>query len=96
MGTLKNVQVIQGELNHSVIRITFNTPGQGFGGTGWAPAVANPDCTFLREISFRSADTRHAQQIAIDIKNLRATVCRPPSPPLIPQTLPGLAAAFSI
>ena len=70
IGTIKNCTATQEGVAH-FIRIHFNVPGAAFGGAGYAPAVSNPDATFLREITFRSADGRHASNIVSEIKSLR-------------------------
>ena len=49
IGTIKNVTATPAE-SMTIIRISFNVPGQSFGGSGWPPAVANPEATFLREV----------------------------------------------
>ena len=71
IGTIKNCTASQEGVAH-FIRIHFNVPGVAFGGVGYAPGAANPDATFLREVTFRSADGRHASNIVSEIKTLRA------------------------
>lgn len=70
IGTIKNCTATQEGVAH-FIRIHFNVPGAAFGGAGYAPAALNPDATFLREITFRSSDGRHASNIVSEIKSLR-------------------------
>jgi nucleosome binding factor SPN SPT16 subunit len=69
--TIKNCTATQEGSAH-FIRIYFNVPGAAFGGAGYAPGAANPDATFLREGTFRSADGRHASNVVSEIKTLRA------------------------
>lgn len=68
--TIKNALLVTGESRFSVIRISFNIPGGTLGAATWAPALANPDCTFIRELSFRSSDARHAEEVTMGIKTL--------------------------
>ena len=70
IGTIKNCSATQEGVAH-FIRIHFNVPGSAFGGAGYAPGAAHPDATFLREVTFRSADGRHASNVVSEIKTLR-------------------------
>jgi len=71
IGTVKNATASAEGAAH-FIRIHFNVPGGGFGGGGYAPAVANPEATFVREVTYRTLDARHASTIVSEIKSLRA------------------------
>lgn len=54
--------------DHAYIRLSFN-----FGG-GFEPAVKYPTKIFLKELSFRTADVRHASQVVQQVKMLRSSV----------------------
>ena len=53
---------------HAYIRLNFN-----FGGT-YEPSTRHPASIFLKELSFRSADVRHAAKVVQEIKALRSSV----------------------
>ncbi len=42
--------------DHAVIRLNFNF------GPGWEPGQRHPGAIMLKELSYRSSDTRHAQK----------------------------------
>ena len=53
---------------HAYIRLNFN-----FGGS-YEPGQKHPRSIFLKELSFRSADVRHAAKVVQEIKALRSAV----------------------
>lgn len=53
---------------HAYIRLNFN-----FGGS-YEPGLKHPRSIFLKELSFRSADVRHAAKVVQEIKALRSAV----------------------
>lgn len=65
--TIKNVTSNQ-DNDHAYIRVTFNFSGN------FEPALRFPNAVFLKELSFRSSDLRHASKVVQDIKLLRSTV----------------------
>lgn len=71
IGAVKNCSASQEGAAH-FIRIHFNVPGAAFGGAGYAPAANNPGATFLRELTFRTVDGRHAGSVVSEVKALRA------------------------
>ncbi|CAI5970555.1 unnamed protein product [Closterium sp. NIES-65] len=48
---------------HIYIRIIFNVPGAGFNAAD-LPMQKFPDSIFIKELSFKSTDSRHANQVA--------------------------------
>uniref|UniRef100_A0A7S0S408 FACT complex subunit n=1 Tax=Chlamydomonas leiostraca TaxID=1034604 RepID=A0A7S0S408_9CHLO len=66
--TVKNVAHSQ-DGDHAHIRVTFN-----FGGAYEPYQKHAPNVVFLKELSFRSGDLRHAAKVVQDIKVLRSTV----------------------
>ena len=69
MTAVKSVSVTQ-DGGHAFIRVNFNAPtAPGSAANASYPAnVKFPDFTFLREVSYRSTDTKHANYIAQEIK----------------------------
>ncbi|KAK9824573.1 hypothetical protein WJX72_011424 [[Myrmecia] bisecta] len=65
--TVKNASNNQ-DGSHAYIRLNFN-----FGAT-FEPSTSFPNAMFLKELSFRSADTRHAAKVVQEIKVLRSAV----------------------
>ena len=65
--TIKNATNNQ-EGEHSYIRLIFNF-GQSF-----EPGARYPKAVFLKELSFRTSDTRHALKVVQEIKVLRSSV----------------------
>jgi nucleosome binding factor SPN SPT16 subunit len=59
----------------SLIRINFNVPGAAFG-AGYGPALKYPDSMFLREVSYRSSDARHSNQVVQLLKTMRRQVAQ--------------------
>lgn len=53
--------------DHAYVRVTFN-----FGGS-YDPFIKFPAAVFLKELSFRSADIKHANRMVQEIKMLRST-----------------------
>ena len=47
---------------HSFIRVIFNVPGAGFGPQD-LPTQKYADSIFLKEVSFRSSDVRHSNEV---------------------------------
>ncbi|CAL8465250.1 g4785 [Coccomyxa elongata] len=65
--TVKNVSNNQ-DGDHAYIRLNFN-----FGPT-FEPGMKFPQATFLKELSYRTSDTRHATKVVQEIKVLRSSV----------------------
>lgn len=65
--TVKNATNNQ-DGEHAYIRVNFNY------GSSYEPFARNPGAIFLKELSFRSSDTRHAAKVVQEIKSLRAAV----------------------
>ena len=65
--TIKNATNNQ-EGEHSYIRLIFNF-GQSF-----EPGSRYPKAVFLKELSFRTTDSRHALKVVQEIKVLRSSV----------------------
>ena len=55
--------------DHAYVRISFHA-----GGANYEPAARFPDLVFLKELSFRTSDVRHASKVVQDIKLLRSAV----------------------
>ena len=53
---------------HAYIRLNFNFSG------AYEPCAKHPRAAFLKELSFRSADIRHAAKVVQEIKALRSAV----------------------
>ena len=66
---VKSVSVTQ-DGGHAFIRVNFNAPtAPGSAANASYPAnIKFPDFTFLREVSYRSTDTKHANYISQEIK----------------------------
>jgi nucleosome binding factor SPN SPT16 subunit len=65
--TIKNATTNQ-DAEHAYIRINFN-----FGPT-YEPGMKHPTWAFLKELSFRTADVRHAAMVVQEIKSVRSQV----------------------
>ncbi|KAG1678588.1 hypothetical protein FOA52_012595 [Chlamydomonas sp. UWO 241] len=65
--TIKNVTSNQ-DHDHAYVRVTFNL------GNSYDPYVKFPNSIFLKELSFRSSDQRHATSTVTQIKQLRSSV----------------------
>ena len=65
--TVKNASATQ-ENEHYFIRINFNS------GPQWQPGSVFPKKCFVKELSFRTANSNHAMSIVRDIKTLRSVV----------------------
>lgn len=65
--TIKTVTSNQ-DNDHAHIRLSFNFAG------AYEPASTFPDRIFLKELSFRSADVKHATKVVQEIKLLRSKV----------------------
>lgn len=72
---VKSVSVTQ-DSGHAFIRINFNAPtAPGSSANASYPAnIKFPDLTFLREISYRSSDTKHANYVVQEIRALKRSV----------------------
>eukprot|EP00271_Cylindrocystis_brebissonii_P005149 TRINITY_DN17096_c0_g1_i1.p1 TRINITY_DN17096_c0_g1~~TRINITY_DN17096_c0_g1_i1.p1 ORF type:complete len:1151 (-),score=279.83 TRINITY_DN17096_c0_g1_i1:406-3858(-) len=68
ISTIKNATSSQ-DGDHSYIRIVFNVPGQGYTPTD-LPVLKFPDSVYLKELSFRSSDVRHSNQVVQQIKTM--------------------------
>ncbi len=65
--TIKNATNNQ-DGDHAYIRLNFNF------GPGFEPGTRFPSAVFLKELSFRTSDTRHAVRVVQEIKVLRSNV----------------------
>lgn len=65
--TIKNASNNQ-DNDHAYIRINFNF------GPSSDPGTKFPTAVFVKELSFRTADVRHAARVVQEIKTLRAQV----------------------
>ncbi|KAL3130646.1 hypothetical protein ABBQ38_008037 [Trebouxia sp. C0009 RCD-2024] len=65
--TVKNATNNQ-DGDHAFIRLNFNF------GPGFEPGSRFPQAVFLKELSFRTSDTRHAARVVQEIKVLRSSV----------------------
>ncbi|CAD7701780.1 unnamed protein product [Ostreobium quekettii] len=65
--TIKNISS-HTDGDHAYVRINFN-----FGGN-YEPAMKMPHSIFLKELSFRSSDVRHASKVVQEMKVLRSTI----------------------
>ena len=65
--TIKNATNNQ-DGDHAFIRLNFNF------GPGFEPGSRFPQAVFLKELSFRTSDTRHAARVVQEIKVLRSSV----------------------
>jgi hypothetical protein len=65
--TIKNATNNQ-DGDHAYIRLNFNF------GPGFEPGTRYPNAVFLKELSFRTSDTRHAVRVVQEIKVLRSNV----------------------
>lgn len=72
--TVKSISSQQ-DGGHSYIRIIFNVPGAGFAAND-LPFQKFPRSMYLKEISFRSSDTRHSNQVVQHIKTLRRQIAQ--------------------
>ena len=73
---VKSVTVTQ-DAGHAFIRINFNAPtapGATAANATYPANVKFPDLTFLREISYRSSDTKHANYIVQEMRALKRNV----------------------
>ncbi|KAG6553865.1 hypothetical protein Mapa_004782 [Marchantia paleacea] len=74
IATVKSV-TSQQDGGHCYIRIIFNVPGAGFGAND-LPTQKFPRSIFVKEVSFRSSDVRHATQVVQLIKTMRRHVAQ--------------------
>lgn len=65
--TIKNASNNQ-DGDKAYIRINFNV------GTGFEPSARFPNAIFIKELSFRTMDLKHATKVVQEIKSLRAAV----------------------
>eukprot|EP01018_Ginkgo_biloba_P035545 Gb_23782 [translate_table: standard] len=72
IATIKSVSSQQ-DGGSSYIRIIFNVPGTGFNAND-VSSQKFQGCIYLKEVSFRSKDTRHVNQVVQLIKTLRRQV----------------------
>ena len=73
---VKSVTVTQ-DAGHAFIRINFNAPtapGATAANATYPANVKFPDLTFLREVSYRSSDTKHANYIVQEMRALKRSV----------------------
>ncbi|GIL93381.1 hypothetical protein Vretifemale_20793, partial [Volvox reticuliferus] len=54
----------------ALVRVTFNI------GPTYEPNQRYPNAVFLKELSFRSSDVKHANKVALDIKLLRSSIAQ--------------------
>ncbi|KAJ7544149.1 hypothetical protein O6H91_09G066200 [Diphasiastrum complanatum] len=74
ISTVKTV-TSQQDGGHSYIRLIFNVPGAGFS-VNDLPAQKFPRSIFVKEVSFRSSDIRHSNQVVQLIKTLRRQIAQ--------------------
>ncbi|XP_057869393.2 FACT complex subunit SPT16 isoform X1 [Cryptomeria japonica] len=72
IATIKSV-TSQHDGGNSYIRIIFNVPGTGFN-VNYTPTMKFPSSIYVKEISFRSKDQRHINQVVQMIKSHRRSV----------------------
>lgn len=72
ISTIKNASSQQ-DGGHSFIRVIFNVPGGGYGASDLA-VLKFPDSIYLKEVSFRSSDVRHSNQVVQLIKTMARQV----------------------
>ncbi|KAH9319247.1 hypothetical protein KI387_021016, partial [Taxus chinensis] len=72
VATIKSV-TSQQDGGNSYIRIMFNVPGTGFN-ANYMPTMKFPSSIYVKEISFRSKDSRHINQVVQMIKSHRRSV----------------------
>uniref|UniRef100_A0A0D6QWA7 FACT complex subunit n=1 Tax=Araucaria cunninghamii TaxID=56994 RepID=A0A0D6QWA7_ARACU len=72
VATIKSV-TSQQDGGNSYIRIIFNVPGTGFN-SNYMPTTKFPNSIYVKEISFRSKDSRHINQVVQMIKTHRRSV----------------------
>ena len=70
--TIKSITNTQ-DGDRTFLRIIFNIPGSTFG-TSYTAATKHPNSIFLKEISFRSTDVKHANKVVQEMKALRRHV----------------------
>jgi nucleosome binding factor SPN SPT16 subunit len=74
IATVKSVSSQQ-DGGHSYIRIIFNVPAAGYGPND-IPTQKFARSIYVKEVSFRSNDTRHSYQVVQLIKTLRRQVAQ--------------------
>ncbi|CAM6087378.1 unnamed protein product [Calypogeia fissa] len=74
IATVKSV-TSQQDGGHCYIRIIFNVPGAGFGAND-VPSQKFSRAIYVKEVSFRSSDVRHATQVVQLIKTMRRHVAQ--------------------
>ena len=67
VSTIKTV-TMRADGGSSYIQFTFNVPGStgggaSAGGNNYAPVLQNPNSIFLKELTFKSGDIRHATSV---------------------------------
>lgn len=67
LGSVPTAAVLQ-DGEHAYIRINFNY------GASYEPTSKHPTSIFLKELSFRSSDVRHAAKVVQEVKALRSSV----------------------
>lgn len=72
VATIKSVSSQQ-DGGNSYIRIIFNVPGTGFN-ANYMPTTKFPSSIYVKEISFRSKDSRHVNQVVQMIKSHKRSV----------------------
>ncbi|GLJ05022.1 hypothetical protein SUGI_0009560 [Cryptomeria japonica] len=72
VATIKSV-TSQQDGGNSYIRIIFNVPGTGFN-ANYMPTMKFPSSIYVKEISFRSKDSKHINQVVQMIKSHRRSV----------------------
>jgi len=71
--SVKSASVSQ-DAGAAFIRINFQFPTTGAANLKYAPAVRFPNSIFLKEVSFRSSDARHANHVVQEIQALRRNI----------------------
>lgn len=72
VATIKSVSSQQ-DGGNSYIRVIFNVPGTGFN-ANYMPTTKFPSSIYVKEISFRSKDSRHVNQVVQMIKSHKRSV----------------------
>ena len=77
--TVKNATNNQ-DGDHSYIRINFNF------GPGFEPGIRFPNSMFIKELSFRSADIRHAAKVTVSVLHPRRSLFTASASKVYPNT----------
>ena len=101
VSTIKTV-TMRADGGSSYIQFTFNVPGStgggaSAGGNNYAPVLQNPNSIFLKELTFKSGDIRHATSVRPPLLSscpllkfswiLFKLLVSPPPPPPCPELI---------